>query len=150
MREDTSDTDVRALTRVKFDPLGVLHGKPAADNRRRLGATQRTVARTRVAVIRDTVARVIDALDRGNLRVAEKIDGIWTTHQWIKKAVLLSFRIAENAAIGLAGPHVPFRFYDKVPTKFAPFDDAAFADAGVRVVLLPSPDAAPSSPATSC
>ena len=85
-------------------------------------------------VIRDAVARVIDALDRGNLRVAEKIDGIWTTHQWIKKAVLLSFRIAENAAIGLAGPHVPFRFYDKVPTKFAPFDDAAFADAGVRVV----------------
>jgi 2,3,4,5-tetrahydropyridine-2-carboxylate N-succinyltransferase len=56
------------------------------------------------------------------------------THQWIKKAVLLSFRLAESTPIGLAGPHVPFRFYDKVPTKFAQFDDAAFAQAGVRVV----------------
>jgi 2,3,4,5-tetrahydropyridine-2,6-dicarboxylate N-succinyltransferase len=68
------------------------------------------------------------------LRVAEKRDGAWTTHQWIKKAVLLSFRLVENAPIGLAGPHVPFRFYDKVPTKFAQFDEAAFAKAGVRVV----------------
>jgi 2,3,4,5-tetrahydropyridine-2-carboxylate N-succinyltransferase len=84
--------------------------------------------------VRDAVAHVIDALDRGELRVAEKIDGAWTTHQWIKKAVLLSFRLADNAAIGLAGPQVPFRFYDKVRTKFAAFDDAAFAAAGVRVV----------------
>ena len=41
------------------------------------------------ASVRDGVAHVIDALDRGELRVAEKIDGVWTTHQWIKKAVLL-------------------------------------------------------------
>jgi len=86
------------------------------------------------ASVRDAVAHVIDALDRGVLRVAEKIEGAWTTHQWIKKAVLLSFRLADNAAIGLAGPQVPFRFYDKVPTKFAAFDDTAFAAAGVRVV----------------
>ena len=86
------------------------------------------------ASVRDAVAHVIDALDRGELRVAEKIEGAWTTHQWIKKAVLLSFRLADNAAIGLAGPQVPFRFYDKVPTKFAAFDDTAFAAAGVRVV----------------
>jgi 2,3,4,5-tetrahydropyridine-2-carboxylate N-succinyltransferase len=84
--------------------------------------------------VRDAVAHVIDGLDRGELRVAEKIEGAWTTHQWIKKAVLLSFRLAENAPIGLAGPQVPFRFYDKVPTKFAAFDDTAFAAAGVRVV----------------
>ena len=84
--------------------------------------------------VRDAVAHVIDALDRGELRVAEKIEGAWTTHQWIKKAVLLSFRLADNAPIGLAGPQVPFRFYDKVPTKFAAFDDTAFAAAGVRVV----------------
>jgi 2,3,4,5-tetrahydropyridine-2-carboxylate N-succinyltransferase len=77
---------------------------------------------------------VIDALDRGALRVAEKIDGAWVTHQWVKKAVLLSFRLADNAPIGLAGPQAPFRFYDKVRTKFAAFDDAAFAAAGVRVV----------------
>jgi 2,3,4,5-tetrahydropyridine-2-carboxylate N-succinyltransferase len=84
--------------------------------------------------VRDAVAHVIDALDRGELRVAEKIDGAWTTHQWIKKAVLLSFRLADNAAIGLAGPQVPFRFYATVRTKFAAVDDAAFAAAGVRVV----------------
>ena len=84
--------------------------------------------------IRDAVAHVIDALDRGALRVAERIDAAWTTHQWIKKAVLLSFRLAENAAIGLAGPQVPFRFYDKIPTKFSAYDDARFAEAGVRVV----------------
>ena len=84
--------------------------------------------------IRDAVAHVIDALDRGALRVAEKIDGAWVTHQWVKKAVLLSFRLADNAPIGLAGPQAPFRFYDKVPTKFAAYDDAAFAQVGARVV----------------
>jgi 2,3,4,5-tetrahydropyridine-2-carboxylate N-succinyltransferase len=89
---------------------------------------------TAPAAIRDAVARVLDELDAGRLRVAEKRDGEWVTHQWIKKAVLLSFRLADNAPIGLAGPQVPFRFYDKVPTKFARYDDRAFADAGVRVV----------------
>jgi 2,3,4,5-tetrahydropyridine-2-carboxylate N-succinyltransferase len=86
------------------------------------------------ATVRDAVADVIADLDAGRLRVAEKIDGTWTTHQWIKKAVLLSFRLADSAPIGLAGPQVPFRFYDKVPTKFAQFDDAAFSQAGIRVV----------------
>jgi 2,3,4,5-tetrahydropyridine-2,6-dicarboxylate N-succinyltransferase len=86
------------------------------------------------AAVRDAVAHVIAELDAGRLRVAEKRDGEWTTHQWIKKAVLLSFRLVDNAAIGLAGPQAPFRFYDKVPTKFAQFDDATFAQAGVRVV----------------
>jgi 2,3,4,5-tetrahydropyridine-2-carboxylate N-succinyltransferase len=84
--------------------------------------------------IRDAVTRVIDALDDGRLRVAEKIEGTWTTHQWIKKAVLLSFRLSDNAAIGLAGPQAPFRFYDKVPTKFAAYDAPAFAQGGMRVV----------------
>src|SRR5690242_20818906 len=84
--------------------------------------------------VRDAVAEVIDALDRGRRRVAEKIDGAWVTHQWFKKAVLLSFRLADNAPIGLAGPQAPFRFYDKVPTKFAAYDDAAFAQVGARVV----------------
>jgi 2,3,4,5-tetrahydropyridine-2,6-dicarboxylate N-succinyltransferase len=84
--------------------------------------------------VRDAVAHVIAALDRGELRVAEKIDGAWTTHQWLKKAVLLSFRLADNAPIGIAGPQAPFRFYDKVATKFAAYDEPAFRDAGVRVV----------------
>jgi 2,3,4,5-tetrahydropyridine-2-carboxylate N-succinyltransferase len=84
--------------------------------------------------IRDAVATVISELDAGRLRVAEKNGTGWVTHQWLKKAVLLSFRLADNAPIGLASPSAPFRFYDKVATKFAQFDDAAFAKAGVRVV----------------
>jgi 2,3,4,5-tetrahydropyridine-2-carboxylate N-succinyltransferase len=89
---------------------------------------------TAPAAVRDAVAHVIDELDAGRVRVAEKLNGDWVVHQWVKKAVLLSFRLSDNAPIGLAGPAVPFRFYDKVPTKFARYDDAAFAAAGVRVV----------------
>src|SRR5258706_9910249 len=84
--------------------------------------------------VRDAVEAAIAELDAGRLRVAEKMDGRWTTHQWLKKAVLLSFRLSDSVPIGLAAPNAPFRFYDKVPTKFARFDDKAFADAGVRVV----------------
>ena len=84
--------------------------------------------------LREAVETVIAGLDAGRLRVAAKVDDAWVTHQWIKKAVLLSFRLADSAPIGLEGPQVPFRFYDKVPTKFARWDDAAFAAAGVRVV----------------
>jgi 2,3,4,5-tetrahydropyridine-2-carboxylate N-succinyltransferase len=84
--------------------------------------------------LREAVEAAIVELDAGRLRVAEKSNGAWVTHQWLKKAVLLSFRINESAAIGIAGPNAPFRFYDKVQTKFARFDDAAFAQAGVRVV----------------
>ncbi|MEO8485610.1 MAG: 2,3,4,5-tetrahydropyridine-2,6-dicarboxylate N-succinyltransferase [Betaproteobacteria bacterium] len=84
--------------------------------------------------VRDAVARVIDDLDAGRLRVAEKRDGAWITHQWIKKAVLLSFRLADSTAMGPPPEGAPFRFYDKVPSKFAHYDDAAFARSGVRVV----------------
>jgi 2,3,4,5-tetrahydropyridine-2,6-dicarboxylate N-succinyltransferase len=84
--------------------------------------------------IRDAVASAIADLDSGRLRVAEKNGGDWVTHQWLKKAVLLSFRLADNAPLGVASPGAPFRFYDKVATKFAQYDQAAFAKAGVRVV----------------
>src|SRR5690242_11375874 len=86
------------------------------------------------ASVREAVTEVLEALDAGHLRVAEKRDGNWITHQWVKKAVLLSFRLAHNQPIGLAGAQAPFRFYDKVETKFAHYDDARFAAAGVRVV----------------
>ncbi|HJV24820.1 MAG TPA: 2,3,4,5-tetrahydropyridine-2,6-dicarboxylate N-succinyltransferase, partial [Aromatoleum sp.] len=66
------------------------------------------------AVIRDAVAEVINGLDSGRLRVAEKIDGNWTVNQWIKKAVLISFRLRDNE-VQSAGA---LNFYDKVPTKF--------------------------------
>ena len=89
------------------------------------------------AAVREAVGRVIDDLDRGRLRVAEKRDGVWITHQWIKKAVLLSFRLADNAPMRF-GRHAqsaePFAFYDKVPTKFAGLSDDDLAGTGVRVV----------------
>src|SRR5262249_13972057 len=85
---------------------------------------------TAAAPVRDAIAKVIADLDRGRLRVAEKRDGTWTTHQWIKKAVLLSFRLADNAPMRFsphAGSIEPFAFYDKVPTKFAGLGDAELA-----------------------
>ena len=72
-----------------------------------------------------------------SLRVAEKVDGAWITHQWIKKAVLLSFRLADIGAMRFerrAGSAEPFAFYDKVPTKFTGLSDDQLAAAGVRVV----------------
>jgi 2,3,4,5-tetrahydropyridine-2-carboxylate N-succinyltransferase len=86
------------------------------------------------AEVRDAVEHVIADLDAGKLRVAEKVDGAWVTHQWVKKAVLLSFRLADSAAMGPTGDDAPFRFYDKVASKFARYDDDAFARSGVRVV----------------
>ena len=92
---------------------------------------------TASASVREAIAQVIADLDRGRLRVAEKRDGAWTTQQWIKKAVLLSFRLAENAPMRFSrdpGSTEPFAFYDKVPTKFAGLTDAELAATGVRVV----------------
>ncbi|WP_085316165.1 2,3,4,5-tetrahydropyridine-2,6-dicarboxylate N-succinyltransferase [Derxia lacustris] len=89
------------------------------------------------APVAEAVAHVIAELDSGKLRVAEKLDGQWTVHQWVKKAVLLSFRLADNAPQAFAGvgeAPAPIQFYDKVPTKFAGFSEADFAAAGVRVV----------------
>jgi len=88
------------------------------------------------ARLREAVGHVIAELDAGRLRVAEKSGGAWTVHQWVKKAVLLSFRLADNVPMRVAAGNgaAPFAFYDKVPTKFAAFDDADFAGSGVRVV----------------
>ena len=76
------------------------------------------------------VAEVIGCLDEGSLRVAEKIDGDWVTHQWLKKAVLLSFRLQDNTLIDGG----PLRYFDKVPSKFATYDADRFARGGFRVV----------------
>ncbi|MBG3081534.1 2,3,4,5-tetrahydropyridine-2,6-dicarboxylate N-succinyltransferase [Proteus mirabilis] len=80
--------------------------------------------------IRDAINNVITQLDSGKLRVAEKIDGQWVTHQWLKKAVLLSFRINHNQVIGGSES----RYFDKVPMKFANYDQARFEKEGFRVV----------------
>lgn len=89
---------------------------------------------------RDLVLGVLDELDAGRLRVAEKIDGAWTTHQWLKKAVLLSFRLADNRIMGpegglnAAGTSSPGPWWDKVPTKFTGWDAERFSSAGFRAV----------------
>jgi len=78
----------------------------------------------------DAVETVISGLDAGTLRVAEKVDGEWITHQWIKKAVLLSFRLRDNAPMG---GH-DFQYFDKVASKFDGMKDDDFRSAGFRVV----------------
>jgi len=80
--------------------------------------------------LREAVEFVIAGLDAGRLRVAEKSGGEWVTHQWIKKAVLLSFRIEDNRLLEGGAT----RYYDKVRAKFATYDGAAFAAGGFRVV----------------
>jgi 2,3,4,5-tetrahydropyridine-2-carboxylate N-succinyltransferase len=82
------------------------------------------------AKIGKAVAQVLDELDRGRLRVAEKVSGTWHTHQWIKKAVLLSFRLQDNQLVRAGS----LRFYDKVPTKFHRYDRGRFERGGFRVV----------------
>jgi 2,3,4,5-tetrahydropyridine-2-carboxylate N-succinyltransferase len=82
------------------------------------------------AELRAAVEEIIEQLDAGALRVASKESGEWVVHQWLKKAVLLSFRLRDNAPIE-AGD---LRFFDKVPTKFAHMTPEAIAASGVRVV----------------
>src|SRR6478672_6474289 len=83
------------------------------------------------AEVRDAVAHAIEQLDRGQLRVAEKQNGDWIVNQWLKKAVLLSFRLEDNAPMPAGGYS---QFYDKVPSKFANYTAEDFAAGGFRVV----------------
>jgi|TARA_R110002167_G_scaffold19692_1_gene72425 2,3,4,5-tetrahydropyridine-2-carboxylate N-succinyltransferase len=80
--------------------------------------------------VRADVETVINMLDKGQVRVAEKIDGEWHVHQWLKKAVLLSFRIFDNGVIEGGDT----KYFDKVPQKFADYDEARFKAEGIRVV----------------
>ncbi|OHC66765.1 MAG: 2,3,4,5-tetrahydropyridine-2,6-dicarboxylate N-succinyltransferase [Rhodocyclales bacterium GWA2_65_20] len=82
------------------------------------------------ARIGEAVELILNDLDSGKLRVAEKIDGQWVTHQWIKKAVLLSFRLEDNRLMDGG----PMRYFDKVETKFAHYDTHTFQKGGYRVV----------------
>ena len=87
--------------------------------------------KTASAEIRDAVSRVIAQLDAGALRVAQKQDGEWIVNQWLKKAVLLSVRLTDNAVMPAGGFT---QFYDKVPSKFANYTAEDFAAGGFRVV----------------
>ena len=80
--------------------------------------------------IREAVAEVIHGLDCGTLRVAEKRDGQWQVNQWIKKAVLISFRLQDNVVM----PGGTTQYFDKVPTKFGDYTAEQFQAGGFRVV----------------
>ena len=80
--------------------------------------------------VRDAVAQVITGLDNGTLRVAEKRNGEWIVNQWVKKAVLISFRLADNEVM----PGASTQYFDKVPTKFADYTPEQFREGGFRVV----------------
>ncbi|REN19588.1 2,3,4,5-tetrahydropyridine-2,6-dicarboxylate N-succinyltransferase, partial [Mycobacterium tuberculosis] len=81
------------------------------------------------AEVRDAVEHVITELNNGKLRVATREGvGKWTVHQWIKKAVLLSFRLKDNEQMQAGS----LGFYDKVPTKFSHLSANELKDSGVR------------------
>jgi 2,3,4,5-tetrahydropyridine-2,6-dicarboxylate N-succinyltransferase len=82
--------------------------------------------------VRDAVEAAIEGLDNGSYRVAEKIGDSWQVHQWLKKAVLLSFRLNDNVVIDGGAAGAPA--FDKVPSKFAGWGDNRFREAGFRVV----------------
>lgn len=81
---------------------------------------------------REAVETALNMLDSGQARIAEKIDGSWHVHQWLKKAVLLGFRLNPMKKIQ-GGPGGSY-WYDKVDSKFANWDEEQFAEAGFRAV----------------
>jgi 2,3,4,5-tetrahydropyridine-2-carboxylate N-succinyltransferase len=83
--------------------------------------------------VRDAVEAALEGLDRGDLRVAQKIGAAWSVNQWLKKAVLLSFRLNDMEVIA-GGPGEATPWYDKVPSKFAGWGANRFAAAGFRAV----------------
>ena len=95
----------------------------AWDSREELGPTTK-------GVVRAAVEHALEALDTGRLRVAEKTGGEWQVHQWLKKAVLLSFRLND---MRLIEGH-PGNWWDKVDSKFKGWDEAKFRAAGFRAV----------------
>jgi len=82
--------------------------------------------------LREAVGATLGALDSGELRVASRQDGRWVVHQWVRKAVLLSFRL--NDMVPIPGGPGGSTWWDKVPSKFAGWGDAEFGRAGFRAV----------------
>ncbi len=79
--------------------------------------------------LRGSVEAALEGLDAGKYRVADKVDGKWVTHHWLKKAVLLSFRLRDSTPMETAAGA-----YDKVPLKFAGWGENRFREAGFRAV----------------
>jgi 2,3,4,5-tetrahydropyridine-2-carboxylate N-succinyltransferase len=84
--------------------------------------------------VRDAIETTLAALDSGSLRVAEKRGGDWHVNQWAKKAVLLGFRLQDNAVVGYAREGSFAQGFDKVDLKYADWQDADFRAAGFRAV----------------
>ena len=82
--------------------------------------------------VRDAVQEALDSLDAGVHRVAEKVDEGWVVHQWLKKAVLLSFRLSKMEMI--SGAPGEANWFDKVPSKFSSWGSSDFEKAGFRAV----------------
>lgn len=80
--------------------------------------------------LKNAIQHIIQELDAGHVRIAEKINGTWHTHQWLKKAVLLYFRTHDNTVITDEMTH----YFDKVPLKYENFSLSDFQASGVRVV----------------
>ena len=80
--------------------------------------------------VKDAVMTTIDMLDSGEVRVAEKKNGEWVVNEWLKKAVLLYFRIEDNKFIKGGFTN----YWDKVPSKYADYNSREFRDSGVRIV----------------
>lgn len=112
MTEQTNTTALQALIETAFE--------------NRDNITPATVT----SEVKSAVEQAIELLDSGAARVAEKISGEWVVHQWLKKAVLLSFRIRDNEV--MQGGET--QFYDKVDNKFASFTEEQFKQGGMRVV----------------
>ncbi|HEU5338929.1 MAG TPA: 2,3,4,5-tetrahydropyridine-2,6-dicarboxylate N-succinyltransferase [Sulfuricaulis sp.] len=93
---------------------------------RRASITPRNVE----SLVKDAVHEAINLLDTGKARVAEKKSGQWMVHEWLKKAVLLYFRIEDNQFI--KGGYT--NYWDKVPSKFGDYNSKAFREGGFRVV----------------
>jgi 2,3,4,5-tetrahydropyridine-2-carboxylate N-succinyltransferase len=83
--------------------------------------------------MREAVEVALEGLDSGTFRVAAKENGAWTVHQWLKKAVLLSFRLNDMAVIP-GGPGAATPWFDKVPSKFEGWGENRFRAAGFRAV----------------
>lgn len=96
--------------------------------------------------VQNSVDEVIKLLQQGKLRVAEKIDGNWVTHEWIKKAVLLSFQLYPNKMVR-AGD---LSFFDKVPSRFDHFPSPIGKNPASAVFRPQSPATAATSLRVSC
>ncbi|PHQ69465.1 MAG: 2,3,4,5-tetrahydropyridine-2,6-dicarboxylate N-succinyltransferase [Sneathiella sp.] len=95
--------------------------------------TRDTISAATKGEVRDAVDAALEALDSGQARVASKEAGSWVVNQWLKKAVLLSFRLNPMEMIS-GGPGVDTNWYDKVPSKFEGWNEDRFKQAGFRAV----------------